>query len=142
LQQGFIVPACVIRPSTTEEVSLALKTITKHECHFAVKSGGHAMFPGASNADGGITLDLRDINGIELFFAVEDNDMTRDTTVRLGTGLRWGQVYEFLEQFGVTVVGGRDSGVGVGGFLLGGGISFLSRQYGWASDNVKNYDVS
>jgi FAD/FMN-containing dehydrogenase len=41
-------------------------------------------------------------------------------TTRVGTGLRWGEVYEALEPQGLTVVGGRDSGVGVGGFLLGG----------------------
>lgn len=32
--------------------------------------------------------------------------------------------------------------VGVPGFLLGGGISFFGNEYGWASANVVQYDVS
>ena len=31
--------------------------------------------------------------------------------------------------------------MGVGGLLLGGGLSFLSAQYGLAADNVVNYEV-
>lgn len=31
--------------------------------------------------------------------------------------------------------------VGVGGLLLGGGLSFLSAQYGFACDNVVNYEI-
>ena len=38
---------------------------------------------------------------------------------RVGTGQRWGNVYDILEPLGLTDVGGRDSGVGVGGFVLG-----------------------
>jgi hypothetical protein len=40
-----------------------------------------------------------------------------------------------------TVSVGRVGHVGVPGLLLGGGISFYSSQYGFASDNVKNYQV-
>ena len=38
----------------------------------------------------------------------------------IGTGNRWGAVYEYAAQNGVNVVGGREPMVGVGGFLLGG----------------------
>lgn len=41
-------------------------------------------------------------------------------TVHVGPGNRWLAVYAALEPLGVTVVGGRDANVGVGGFLLGG----------------------
>lgn len=41
----------------------------------------------------------------------------------------------------LTVVIGRDSAVGVGGLVLGGGISFLSPRFGYACDNVINYEV-
>ena len=102
----------MIVPSSAEEVSKAIKVIREHECIFAVKSGGHAMFAGASNAPGGITIDLRNLNGIEL---VEDGE-----TTLVGTGNRWRDVYAKLEPLNRVVVGGRDSEVGVGGFILGG----------------------
>lgn len=38
------------------------------------------------------------------------------------------QVYDFLQPYNVTVSGGRIVGVGVGGFLLGGGYSWLTNQ--------------
>lgn len=70
------------------------------------------MFEGASNIEGGITIDLVRLDGIELS---EDGE-----TASIGPGNRWGKVYEFLEERGRVVVGGRVSNVGVGGFLLGG----------------------
>lgn len=39
---------------------------------------------------------------------------------RVGPGRRWGEVVDVLQQYGMAVVGGRMSLVGVGGFLLGG----------------------
>lgn len=111
-RQREVTPACVIRPSSSQEVSTAIQIINQHSCHFAVKSGGHAMFAGASNAVGGITVDLKYLNSVELS---EDRE-----TASIGPGNQWGAVYEKLEPEGLTVVGGRVSGVGVGGFILGG----------------------
>jgi hypothetical protein len=62
--------------------------------------------------------------------------------VRVGAGATWGEVYEELEKVNKTVVGGRLTGVGVGGLLLGGGLSHFSGLYGWACDNVRNYEVT
>ena len=47
-------------------------------------------------------------------------------TAEIGAGLIWDDVYAALEPHGVNVVGGRVTGVGVAGFTLGGGTSFLS----------------
>lgn len=41
-------------------------------------------------------------------------------------GTNWERVYEVLQEHEVTVAGGRTPGVGVGGFLTGGGISFYT----------------
>lgn len=92
------------------------------------------MFKGASNTFGGITIDLSNLNTLQIS---EDRK-----TASLGPGNRWEAVFDFLDPYNVTVVGGRNAGVGVGGFLLGGGISFVSRRYGWGVDNVQNYEVS
>lgn len=70
------------------------------------------MFPGASNAPSGITIDLSKFDDI-----VPDED---GLTTRVGTGNRWIDVYKVLEPLNRMVVGGRHSQVGVGGFILGG----------------------
>ncbi|KAG9080807.1 hypothetical protein FRC06_006138 [Ceratobasidium sp. 370] len=62
-------------------------------------------------------------------------------TVDVGPGLIWDDVYAALEPHNVTVVGGRATGIGVGGFILGGGYSWLSNQYGLAIDNVAAFEV-
>lgn len=43
----------------------------------------------------------------------------------IGAGNIWDDVYSALEPYSVNVVGGRVSGVGVAGFILGGGKSVL-----------------
>ena len=42
-------------------------------------------------------------------------------TADIGVGLVWDDVYEQLQQFNVTVIGGRVAGIGVAGLTLGGG---------------------
>lgn len=42
-------------------------------------------------------------------------------TATIGAGLIWDDVYAALAPYGVNVVGGRVTGVGVAGFTLGGG---------------------
>lgn len=62
--------------------------------------------------------------------------------VKVGAGARWLSVYKALEPLGLAVAGGRNGNVGVGGLLLGGGISHFTTRVGWACDNVINYEVS
>ena len=52
------------------------------------------------------------------------------------------QVYDELEKHHRTVGGGRVANVGVGGYLLGGGISILQGRHGFAFDNVVSYVVA
>lgn len=94
-----------------------LNTVKEHGCHFAIKSGGHARFAGASNADAGVTIDLVRFNAIKL--------STDKQSVTIGAGNRWAAVYRALEADNLTVIGGRVATVGVGGVILGGEL-FLS----------------
>ena len=137
VQQETIRPACVLSIQTASDVSNAVKILAKNTpdglCEFAIRSGGHVSWAGASNSSGGITLDLRGLNNIEL-----DED---GTTLRVGLGATWGAVYQKLDPLGRSVAGGRVAGVGVGGLTLGGGISHLSPQHGWTCDTVRNFQV-
>lgn len=115
-------------------MSLAVLTFQVTQCKFAVKSGGHAAFAGASNIDSGVTIDLINLNQIVL-----SDDQTQAS---IGAGNVWYDVYTALQPKNVTVIGGRVSAIGVGGLTLGGGISFFSSQHGWACDNVNSYEVN
>lgn len=100
--------------------------------HVAVRSGGHG-WPGASNTAGGVTIDLSMMN--RTAYDPETN------VASIQPGGHWKDVYADLEKQGVVVAGGRDGGVGVGGFLLGGGLSFYSGRTGFGCDSVVNFEV-
>lgn len=118
-KQSDLIPACRIEPSTPEEVSTILKSAIKDQCHFAVRGGGHSRIAGSSNAEDGITIDLKNFKFVE----VADDKKT----VRIGGGSVWGDVYRTLEAQNLMVVGGRVSDVGVGGLILGGMTAIPSR---------------
>ncbi|RYC58032.1 hypothetical protein CHU98_g8176 [Xylaria longipes] len=144
-QAASVQPACVFTPSDTQDVSIALRALTTAEfitpdgnepqqaCRFAVRSGGHTSYAGAASITGGVTVDLSSLKSIELS---QDR-----STVSVDVGARWQQVYEKLDPFNLTAVGGRNGLVGVGGLTTGGGISHLSPRAGWACDAVSNYEV-
>lgn len=71
----------------------------------------------------------------------EINYDAQNHVVTIGASLIWDDVYAALDPLGVGVVGGRVTGVGVAGFLLGGGYSFRTNQYGLAVDNVVAYNL-
>ncbi|KAI9818904.1 MAG: hypothetical protein M1827_007725 [Pycnora praestabilis] len=132
-QQNEITPTCGVQPFSAEDVSFILRVAKDLRCPFAVKSGGHACFAGASNIPGGLTIELTLMRGIEV--------ATDQTVTRIGAGNKWGDVYKQLDSMNLSVIGGRVGDVGVGGLTLGGGISFYSGMHGWACDNVVNYEV-
>jgi FAD/FMN-containing dehydrogenase len=111
-QAGELISACRVEPRTPEEVAYALDAAKSASCHFAVRSGGHTGWPGASNADGGMTIALGRIDHVEV--------SRNRGRVRLGSGGTWLGVYRALGEYGLAVVGGRAGTVGVGGLLLGG----------------------
>lgn len=59
----------------------------------------------------------------------------------VATGSRWLDAYVELEKHGVSVTGGREGVVGVGGFLLGGGNSWYTARTGFGCDGVVNFEV-
>ncbi|XXG97659.1 hypothetical protein Hte_003966 [Hypoxylon texense] len=134
--QEALRPACVVSPQTAEDVSVTIRTLTSYpdrQCSFAIRSGGHASWAGASNIAGGIVIDIRGLNSI---------DVHPDTsTVSVGAGAEWDDVYAKLDPIGLSVNGGRCAGVGVGGLTLGGGISYFSPRYGWTCDAVTNIEI-
>ncbi|KAG6358441.1 hypothetical protein INS49_014325 [Diaporthe citri] len=131
------------RPHGASEVSKTIQILVSGGHVFALRSGGHGTSLGGSNIDGGITLDL----GLLDWTRVVENSQSADggqefaALVDIGPGARWRDAYAALDKHGLMVAGGREGSVGVGGLLLGGGISFLSGTRGLACDNVAAFKV-
>lgn len=126
-------PWCMVLPRSAKELSTAIRTISEGQCPFGIRGGGHGTHALSNSLEEGITIDMG-------FF----NETTYDEetkVVSVGPGGHWGNVYDTLTPFGVTVTGGRAGSVGVGGFLLGGGNSFHSGTHGFGCDQVKNFEV-
>ena len=79
-----------------------------------VKGGGHTNNPNFSSS-AGVQISMSRLDAIEYDASTG--------TVAVGAGNVWDSVYAALEPYGVNVVGGRVSGIGVAGFTLGGGQS-------------------
>ncbi|KAF7588714.1 hypothetical protein BBP40_005315 [Aspergillus hancockii] len=132
-QQTEPKPTCIFLPNTPKDVSILILLARLTNCPFAVTSGGHAAFAGASNIQDGITVLLQNLNHLSL---------SKDkSAVSIGAGNRWIDVYKFLDPHGLAAAGSRDGDIGVGGFVTGGGISFYSNLYGLACDNVISFEV-
>ncbi|KAH8593811.1 hypothetical protein B0O99DRAFT_546392 [Bisporella sp. PMI_857] len=127
-------PNCIIQPRNTAEVANVVKILSTSSSNFAVRSGGHSQWAGGSNIKAGITIDLGLLN-----------TATYDKTTNvasLGPGSSWASVFDRLAtNYGVTVTGGRDGSVGIGGFLTGGGNSYYTGRTGFGIDNVCNFEV-
>ena len=123
-----VIPACIVRPPDTPQLSKAI-AILKREYDarsqaessdsglFAVRSGGCNPGLGSATVQDGVVIDL------SLFREV--TPAADGATVTLGTGSKWLEVYKKLDEKGITVMGGRNVPVGVGGLTLQGKISMV-----------------
>lgn len=127
--------ACFLRVQTPLDVAVALRLVTSLKSKFAVRGNGHNANPGFSSIDqSGVLIDT---GGLDFVKVSEDKSVAS-----LGPGASWDQVYEQLEPQGLMVVGGRVKDVGVGGLILGGGMSHFSNHWGLVADNLKNVEVN
>ncbi|KAF3481867.1 uncharacterized protein GIQ15_04626 [Arthroderma uncinatum] len=127
-------PDCIIAPKNAQDMARAVAAIREsNTTRFAIKSGGHSPNTLFSSIEDGVLISTRNLKQITY------NEQSQ--TAVLGPGLKWEEAVGGLKDKGQVVVGGRLGGIGVGGLLLGGGLSFLSSQYGWAANNVVNFEV-
>jgi hypothetical protein len=64
-----------------------------------------------------------------------------DRRCRVGAGVLWGDVAATAGAAGLSGLGGSSPDVGVVGYTLGGGVGWLSRRYGLASNAVRSIDL-
>ncbi|KAF8714596.1 fad binding protein, partial [Rhizoctonia solani] len=123
----------VFSPPTPSYIIENNKFWFEDDCEFAIRGGGHTPNPGWASTDSGVLISLSGLTAIQVS---QDKQ-----SVVIGAGNRWGDVYAKTGEYGVTVTGGRISPVGVSGFLLGGGLSYLMHSEGFSANNILSYEI-
>jgi FAD/FMN-containing dehydrogenase len=128
-----LAPSCIIFPSSAAQVATVVIFLADTTEKWAIKSGGHNPKNYFSSVEGGPLIST-DLLG-QAFLGHSTG------IVDVGPGNRLDGIAAKLQGSGWTFVGGRIGNTGVGGFVLGGGLSYMSTQYGWAASSVLEYEL-
>lgn len=125
-------PAVVTCCLGTADVIECVRFAREHDLLLCIKGGGHNI-AGLAAADGALMLDLSLMRG-----AWVD---TERKIVHAQGGCLLGDVDRETQVHGLAAVLGFVSLTGIAGLTLGGGFGYLTRRYGWTTDNVVGMDV-
>jgi FAD/FMN-containing dehydrogenase len=125
-------PALIVQPLGTADVIAAVQFARKHDLALAIKGGGHNI-AGLAVCDGGLLLDMGLMCGVFVDSAAR--------TAHAQAGCLLGDVDRETQLHGLAAVLGFVSATGTAGLTLGGGFGYLTRRYGWTSDNVRSMTV-
>lgn len=120
----------VVDVADTDDAAALIRFARDVGVPIAVQPNGH----GASNEmDGTILVRTAALNSTQV--------NTAAGTARVGPGVSWADVQALASPAGLTGVAGSAPIVGVTGYLLGGGLGWFSRKYGWAAESVTAFEA-
>ena len=125
-------PTAVVFPESAEDVAAAVRFAREHGLQIAPQGTGHNAAPLGSLEDT-ILLKTERMRGVEI------NSNAR--LARVEAGAVWLQVVEAAAEHGLAALAGSSPDVGVVGYTLGGGMSFLGRRYGLAANSVRAIEL-
>lgn len=123
-------PAAVVEVADAEDVRRTVRAAVAEGLAVAAQPGGH----GATLALDG-TVVVRTGRLDEVRVDVEAR------VARVGAGVKWGALLAALEGTGLVGMCGSNPDVSVVGYLLGGGLSWLSRMHGFASSTLRAVEL-
>jgi FAD/FMN-containing dehydrogenase len=125
-------PALIVYCKDVEDVKRSVNFARENDLLLAVRSGGHNA-AGFGICDGGMVIDLSSLKTIKINKETE--------TALVGGGCLLREVDAATHEIGMAVPLGFFGGTGIGGLTLGGGLGYLTRQYGLTIDNLVEADV-
>lgn len=120
-------PAVIVRPTTAQEVAVAVRFARDHDLEITVRSGGHSA-AGLAGANGGLCVDMSAMRGVEV------DPQAR--IARSNGGALLGEIDVAAQAHGLVCPTGVVGHTGVAGLTLGGGVGRLQRHFGLTIDNL------
>ena len=121
-------PAAVALPASAEDVAEVVRFARQHGLRVAAQGTGHNAAP------------LGPLAATVLVKTERMRQVTIDPAARIAraeAGAVWLDVVEAAAGCGLAALAGSSPDVGVVGYTIGGGMSWLSRAYGLAANNVE-----
>lgn len=125
-------PALVVRAVGAADIVACVNFARERGLLLTIKGGGHNI-AGLAVSDGALLLDLSLMRGVWV------DEAARVAHAQAGCLL--GDVDRETQLHGLAAVLGFVSATGVAGLTLGGGFGYLSRRFGWTTDNVRSMQV-
>ncbi len=125
-------PAVIVRCLGTADVIAGVRAAREFDLPLTIKGGGHNI-AGLAVCDGGLMLDMSLMRGVRVDLASK--------VAHAQAGCLLGDVDRETQLHGLAAVLGFVSNTGCAGLTLGGGFGYLSRRFGWTSDNVASIDL-
>jgi FAD/FMN-containing dehydrogenase len=125
-------PAFIVRCLGSADVVESVRFARENELLLCIKGGGHNI-AGLASAEGAMMLDMSLMRGVW----VEPQRMIAHAQA----GCLLGDVDRETQLYGLATVLGFISLTGITGLTLGGGFGYLTRRWGWTSDNVTGMDL-
>lgn len=125
-------PAVVIRARGRADVVKSVEFVRENRLEMSIKGGGHNI-AGLALSNGGITLDMSSMNQVEVDVPV--------MRARVGAGCKLGDVDRATQEYGLATTLGFVSETGVAGLTLGGGFGYLTRQFGYTTDDLEEVEI-
>ena len=124
-------PALVVIAGTTADITEAVRFARAAGYRVAIQATGHGIARPAG-ADTVLIVTSR-LAGVTIDAAAR--------TAHVSCGAKWGAVLAPAQEHGLAPLLGSTTDVGAVGYTLGGGMGWLGRRYGLASDSVRSFDL-
>jgi FAD/FMN-containing dehydrogenase len=125
-------PAAILKAVSEEDVIAGVRLARERGLKVSVRAGGHS-WAAWSVRDDALLIDLAGMREISL-----DTDTL---TVLVSPAVTGDELNSLLAEYGLIFPGGHCPTVGLGGFLLQGGMGWNCRGWGWACENIEAIDV-
>jgi FAD/FMN-containing dehydrogenase len=125
-------PALIARCRNSDDVVRAVNFARDNNLLLSVRGSGHNV-AGNAVSDGGLMIDLSLMKDIRVD--------PESGAASAQPGVVFGEMDQATQPYGLAAPGGIVSETGIAGLTLGGGFGWLTRKYGFTSDNLISAEI-